>query len=188
MNKNVVSKTLAKMPGFKKSGSFYIGTCNDNVIAGYGLDAPPSAVYIWKFALPSYDDVEFLHFGLGKRILTLPQGNDTAGDIDLSDFLQRDWSAFFKVNDCESLIRYIDVEKLGGTYALWARYLTDIRCKDFDAAERLQGDAGVAKKFSELQAISKQFADLSEVRNRRGWEGCSALLDEWQRKTRAAYC
>ena len=155
MKKNAVARILSNLAGFKKSGSFYIGTCNDSVIAGYALDAPPSAIYIVKFALPSYDHIEFLHFGLGRRILTLPKGNSAAGDIGVSDFLKRDWSAFSKVNDCESLIKYIDVEKLEGTYALWARYLTHIRCKEFDAAEHLHGDAAVAKKFSELQAISK---------------------------------
>jgi hypothetical protein len=188
MKKNAITKILLNTLGLKKKGAFFIGTCNDSVIAGYGLDEAPSATYIVRFALPSYDNVEFLHFGLGERMLTLPTGNDMVGDVNLSDFLQRDWSTFSKVNDCGSLIKYLDEEKVEGTYALWTRYLTHIRCGDFDAAERLYGDEGVAKKLSELQAISKSFAELIEVKSRSGWEDCLALLDEWRRKTKAAFC
>lgn len=189
MNKNDAAKALTRMTGFKKSGSFYIGTCNDSVIAGYGLDAPPGAIYIWRFALPSYDNIEFLHFGLGKRILTLPQGSSGVGEkVDFANFLLRDWSTFSEVNDCERLIGYINAEELAGAYALWARFLTHIRCKEFTAAGLLWDNANVAKKFAELKAISTQFAALSKARDRGGWERCSLLLDEWHRKTMAAFC
>jgi hypothetical protein len=187
MKKNAVAKALADMPGFIKRGSFYVGTCNDSVIAGYSLDAPPSAVYVWRFLIPAYDNVEFLHMSLGKRILTLPQSSEE-GIVELSESVQRDWSDFSKVTDCGSLIKYLDVEQLASPYALWVRYLTHIQCKEFDAAERLNADASVAKKLSELQAISKSLAELSEVRSSGGWESCSALLDEWRRKTKAAFC
>ena len=189
MKKDAIAKMLTSKLGLKKRGAFYLGTCNDSVIAGYGLDAAPSATYITRFAVPSYDDVEFLHFGLGKRVLTLPNNGDAARkNVYPLDFLQRDWSDFSKVADCESLIKYIDFEKLEGTYALWARYLTHIQCGRFGAAERLHNDPSVAKKFSELRAISKHFADLSEAKSRGDWEGCFALLDRWRRKTKAAYC
>jgi hypothetical protein len=92
------------------------------------------------------------------------------------------------VNDCASLMEYLDKEKVEGAYALWTRYLTHIQCKDFDAAERLHSDANVTKKLSELRAISKQFAELSEAKSQGGWEGCLALLDGWRRKTKAAFC
>lgn len=187
MKKEAIARVLTDKLGFKKKGAFYIGTCNDWVIAGYGLDAAPSATYITKFAVPAYDNIEFMHFGLGKRILTLPSSGAAKEGVDLVDFLRRDWSDFSKIEDCESLIRFIDAEKLVGVYALWARYLTYIQCKNFDAAERLC-DASVAMSFAQLQAISKHFAALSEAKSQGGWEGCLLLLDGWRQKTKAAYC
>ena len=186
MKKNAVDKTLKNVVGPKKSGSFYLGVCNDSVISGYCIDAPPSAIYICRFILPSYDNIEFLHLSLGKRLLTVPQ-TGSEESFDLSDFLRRDWSEFSRINDSESLLRYIDAEQLDGTYSLWARYLTLVRRNDFSAAEELLG-AGAAKSFSELRAISQNFAELSDAKNRSGWDGCSALLSRWLQKTKATYC
>ena len=188
MKKSAVARILANLASFKKNGSYYVGTCNENVITGYGLDAPPSAIYITRFALPCYDDIEFLHFGLGERILTLPMGDDAVSESELAEFLRRDWSLFSAVNDCKSLIEYIDLEGFVGTYALWVRYLTHIRCGEFEAASRFVEGTEVARKFSEAQTIPTLFAQLSEAKSRGGWEACQALLDEWQRKTKATYC
>ncbi len=187
MKKSAIAKILSGL-GFKKSAGYYLGTCNDDVIAGYALDAPPSAIYIWQLVLPAYDNIEFLHMTLGKRILTLPKDDDSIAPADVEEALRRDWAIFSKVTDCKSLIAYIGAEGKIGTYALWTRYLTHIRCGEFDAAQHLQNDVQVVREFSEAQSISAKFADLSAERSRGGWEACSALLDEWQRKTRATYC
>ncbi len=61
MNKKAAAKVLSSLPGFRKLGSFYIGTCNQEVISGYALDAPPGGVYISRFVLPAYDHIDFLH-------------------------------------------------------------------------------------------------------------------------------
>lgn len=189
MNKKKISNILSGIMGFKKRGDFYIGNCNDSVISGYSLDVPPSAIYICRFALPAYDNVEFLHMALGKRIVALPKnGKASEKNLDLSDFLRRDWSLFSKVDSCESLIEYINAERLESTYALWVRYLTCIRRKEFEAAERLDAENDVTSKFLELRVISKHFANLSEARKQGGWEACSALIDDWSRKTTMALC
>lgn len=189
MNKKQIEIILSGAMGFKKRGNFYIGVCNDSVVSGYSLDVTPDAIYIWRFVLPSYDNVEFLHMTLGKRIITLPKRGEVSGEkVDLSSFLRRDWSSFSEVDSCEDLIKYIDVEGLESTYALWVKYLTHIRCKDFEAAERLNAENDATTKFLELQVISKHFADLSEARKRGGMETYSTLLDEWKRKTTTTFC
>lgn len=186
MNQKEIAHALEKVARFNKRGSFFLGTCNDSVIAGYGIDAPSSALYIWKFVIPTYDNVEFLHFSLGKRIVTIPRDDKTPlGLVELFNIFQRDWSSFSEVTDCESLTKYIELEKLEGTYARWVRYLTHIRSNEFDFAERLHDDTVVSKEFRECQAVSKSFAAMAEARSLGGWKRCSALLDDWQAKTKA---
>ena len=174
------------MPGFTRNGSFYFGTRNDDVMAGYCLDAPPNVIRVYRFVLPVYDDVPFLHMGLGEPILTT--GHDQfEGSTDLSDIVRRDWTGFSELTDCEGLIRYLDVAKPAGPYALWVRYLTYIWRKSFDAAEKIHTDPAATKVFLGFQMVSKQFTDLSEIRNRNGWAGCHSHLEQWQQKTKAAY-
>src|SRR5215471_3046251 len=98
MNKTDAAKMLANLPGFKKRGQFYIGTCNGSVISGYALDAPVGSVYIWRFVLPSYDDVEFLHLSLGRRIIASTAiGHEDTNPIRVSETLRRDWSALSEI-------------------------------------------------------------------------------------------
>jgi len=187
MNKGAVANVLARVGALKRNGSFYIGTCNDAVIAGYALDAPPSAIYIWKFVLPTYDDIEFLHLSLGRRIMTLTQTDGTNPE-ELDGFIRRDWRQFSEVSNVENLVDYIETEGFEGTYADWVRYLTHIKQQEFDLAERLHGNAQATKRFSELQTISKQFHALLRAKELEGWEGCASLLDEWVKKTKATFC
>jgi hypothetical protein len=185
MRKKNVAKILHNLPGFSRKGLFFLGTCNDEVIGGYCLDAQPNNIYIWKFVLPSYDNLDFLHLSLGKRILTFPHDEDKAGeDAHIQDFLRRDWSELCRVNNSESLIGYMNSEGLDGTYAAWVRFLTHIHLREFSTAEQIYRGVGVAEKFSALRAISQSFKELSEAEKRGGWESCLVLLDVWVSNTK----
>lgn len=185
MRKKAVAHVLAKMPGFKVRGAYYFGTCNEEVMAGYCIDAPPSCIRIWRFALPMYDEIDFLNLSLGKVVLDLD--NDDSKGPDLLDIMKHDWADFSHVTDAGSLRKYLDDKQILGTSALWTRYLIHIWCKDFDAAGRFHDDPVVVKKFLEFPRISTRFTDLSEIRNQSGWEGCLTRLEEWRQKTKITY-
>jgi len=189
MKKTTVARKLAGLPGFRKSGTYYIGVCNDDVIAGYCLDAPPTSIYVWRFVIPSYDNIDFLHMALGKRVLTLPHTQNGSGDdIDITGFLLRDWVEFSRIRDRIDLISYIDHEALEGTYALWVRYITYIKNRDFIKAEYLLEVEGADEKFLDMPAVRNNFVALSKEREVGDWEGCFALLGAWGHRTKATYC
>jgi hypothetical protein len=187
VKKAAIKKILGDMPGFRRHGSFFIGNCNDSVLSGYCLDSPAECLYIWRFILPSYDNIEFLHLALGKRILSISKGTPSVG-VDVADFLQRDWVEFCKVKDTASFVSYLDEENFEGAYIGWAKYLTYIWRKEFSRAERILSESDTLADFSKLKVIATNFAILSRKFQEQGWSGCEALLDDWVLKTKSTYC
>ncbi|MFT4046602.1 MAG: hypothetical protein QM661_07875 [Solimonas sp.] len=188
MKKSAVDRKLARLPGFKKKDGFYFGTCNDDVMAGYCIDAPPSCIYICRFVIPTYDDIDFMHMSLGGRILNLPRNDSNNESIDIAGFLRQDWSEFSKLSDRKHLIAYLDREGFQGVYALWTRYITHIRNRDFKSAEQLENAEGVREKFLGMPAVAKNLASLSQAKAKDGWEGCYIQLGAWLNKTKETYC
>jgi hypothetical protein len=179
---------LMKGIGLRRTGHYYIGTFNQDVITGYCLDKPPLNAYVWRFALPAYDSIDFLHLALGERILHFTKGGNVPDETsDPAALLQRDWARFSQVQDCSSLIGYIDRLGFGGPYTPWTRLITHVRCREFDAAERISTDAEIMEDIASLRAIERGFAELTETRRQQGWEGCASLLDKWQQQTREKF-
>src|SRR4051812_44462414 len=98
------------LPGFKRIGSFYVGMCNSEVVSGYALDAPPSATSVWRFVLPAFDKIEFLHMSLGKRIAVYVSDDvsDISDEKNLDHLLKNDWEEFSDVRDARSLLIYVE--------------------------------------------------------------------------------
>jgi hypothetical protein len=191
MKKAAVLKEVSRLPGFRKIGNFYIGTCNDDILSGYCVDAPPTNVYIWKFVLPAYDGVEFLHLSLGKRILDIKPSkneNDNKASIELSQFLLNDWVELSLVKKRKDLNSYIAANNLDSGYALWVQYLTYIRDREFDRAEQLEHILSTDKRFPGSTMVADNFCSLSQVKRDHGWEGCFSLLNTWLHRTKTAYC
>lgn len=187
MNKRKLDKAFSRVHRFVKSGPFYIGTCNQEVVTGYCLDAAPSCSYIWRFALPAYDNIEFLHLSLGGRIASYSK-DEGVQEADLIELLNSDWCLLSGLQDSESLIRYIDREMFSGTYALWTRYLVHIWRKEFNAAETMHNNDGIAQKFAEMRAISGSFEELSKIIDTGSWQATIERLSEWSHKTASTFC
>ena len=109
MKKAAAERVLAKLPGFRKAGAFYIGICNPDVIAGYALDAPPGSVCVWRFVLPAFDRVEFLHLSLARRVAEYFADQEVAAapGADLQSVLQDDWAQVSLIRDAASLATYL---------------------------------------------------------------------------------
>ena len=58
----------ALLPKFRPSGSFLY--CRDPILMmrGFAFDMPPGGCYVWKYYVPLFQDVEFLHMSLGYRV------------------------------------------------------------------------------------------------------------------------
>jgi hypothetical protein len=58
----------ALLPKFRASGSFLYHRDPILMLRGFAFDMPPSGCYIWKYYLPLFQDVDFLHMSLGYRL------------------------------------------------------------------------------------------------------------------------
>ena len=61
-------KKDAKKSGMRVVGNFLIASYTRDVISGFAIDPAPSAIYLWTFVIPTYDDFPYLHISLGQRI------------------------------------------------------------------------------------------------------------------------
>lgn len=187
MTERSVANVLSSLPGFRKLGGFYFGTCNAEVISGYALDAPPRGLYIWRFILPAYDRIDFLHMALGKRIAQFPRTEADLSSTDIRLLLKTDWENFSNARDCQSLLAYLDREQLRGDYSQWAIYLTYIRSGDLEAADRMECQWR-SSGFPKLQVVTQNMKAVLEVKGRSGWNGVEELLSEWSKRTVAKFC
>ncbi|HEX8125612.1 MAG TPA: hypothetical protein VF548_08530 [Allosphingosinicella sp.] len=58
----------ALLPKFRASGSFLYHRNPILMVRGFSFDMPPSGCYIWKYYVPLFQNVDFLHMSLGYRI------------------------------------------------------------------------------------------------------------------------
>ena len=188
MNKQAIAKVLSSLPGFRKLGSFYIGACNQEVISGYALDSPPGGVYVWRFILPAYDRIDFLHMSLGERIAQFPQNRAASDSTDLDLLLKNDWQDFSNARDCRSLMAYLDRERVVGDYCQWTRYLTYAKVGDLESADRLELQWQSALGSLRLQLVAQNMKAVLEVKGRSGWSGVQELLTEWSEHTVKKFC
>jgi hypothetical protein len=187
VNKKSVAKVLSSLPGFKNAGGFYFGICNREVISGYVLDAPPGGLYIWRFILPIYDRIDFLHMALGKRIAQFSPNETASSPTDVALLLKHDWEGFSNVRDCQSLLAYLDREQLEGDYSQWARYLTHIRCGELGAADRME-NRWQSSGFPRVQLVVQSMQMVLDAKGRSGWNGVQELLTEWSERTVEKFC
>jgi hypothetical protein len=188
VNKEAAAKVLSSLPGFRKLGSFYIGTCNQEVISGYALDAPPGGVYISRFVLPAYDRIDFLHLSLGERIAQFPRSCDASDFTNLERLLNNDWQEFSNARDCQSLMAYLDREGIVGDYCQWVRYLTHARVGDFESAGRLEQHWQSSQGPPRLQLVVQNMKLVLEAKGRSGWSGVQELLVTWSEQNVRKFC
>lgn len=55
-------------PNFLAKGSFLYRKNPALMLRGFAFDAPPGGCYIWKYYLPLFKPVDFLHMSLGYRV------------------------------------------------------------------------------------------------------------------------
>lgn len=192
MKKADAARLLGKSLGFRKLGSFFLGVCDREVISGYALDAPPGGLYVWRFALPAFDRIEFLHLSLGTRIAEFPSGDEAQGSTDelerLVSLLREDWKDLSSVRHASSLLDYMKQRQRSGEYSQWATYLAHIRNGDLCAAQELESEWRAGDWSPRIRSVAESMQTLSQVKDRSGWRGVDALLTEWSTLTLSKFC
>lgn len=93
MNKTFERQVLKLRPSFRVSnGHFYI-TPVEHILCGFVYEKARGGSYVWRYALPLYDHVDFVHLTFGER-LPPPAGNRTTENT-------------LSANDAEGFIRWI---------------------------------------------------------------------------------
>lgn len=188
MSKKAVARMLSALSGFRTLGSFYIGTCNQEVLSGYALDAPPGGIYIWRFILPAYDRLKFPHMSLGKRIAQFPLDKVSSESAGLELLLKNDWNEFSNVHDCQSLMTYLDREQVQGDYCEWTRYITYVRIGDLESARRVESQWQSSSGSPRIQLVAQNLELVLKVKERSGWSGVQGLLIEWSEQNISKFC
>src|SRR5260221_1717029 len=73
MNKKFETEVLKLRGDLRAVENYFYKPPITHVMCGFACERPPSGAYIWKYALPLYDRLEFLHLGLADR---LPKPHD----------------------------------------------------------------------------------------------------------------
>ena len=77
MNKKFNREVLKLLPNLREAQThFFYEVPFDHVLAGFAWEAPPSGLYIWRYAFPLFEVTDFMHLGYGER---LPVPNDYIG-------------------------------------------------------------------------------------------------------------
>lgn len=167
-------KAAAKKLGFYVNGNFLIGGRNNDVISGFAIDATPSAVYIWTFLLPAFDDITFFHMSLGERTIDLG-----LSEYPLEEALKNVWKPISDVREAGDIIRHLESEQVSGEYAKWTRFLCLVRLGKFDEAEGMFGTVESLQSAS----IPRKLGELRDARTYGGWPAVQDLLVDWSQRT-----
>jgi hypothetical protein len=163
-------QSTAKKIGFGALGNFLIGARTRDIVSGVAIDATPSSTYMWTFLLPAFDDLEFLHMSLGRRMFSL----DTEGQP-LEQQLIQAWASIAPITDAKGLLSYVVAEGMGGEYAEWVRFICLVRLGNFKRAESL------LPRVAQLQSadIPRKLEELDAARSIGGWSAVRAVLNDW---------
>jgi len=101
--------------------------------------------------------------------------------------LSEDWVTFSGLADRRSLVSYIQKESIAGYYALWTKFITCVRDRDFDGASELEAQLMPLMRH-DTSLVGRNFNSLLQEKRKTGWDGAFNLLDVWSRKTLANYC
>lgn len=181
-----IRKYLKEHLNTRKSGNFYIKICTPEIISGYCLDTPPGGMYLWRFVLPSFDRLDFLHLSLGERLFFLENGEKI--DESVIELIEKDCSALEKMHDPESISEYLVEREIRGDYSDWVKFLCSIRAGSLNHAEDLFKDLKSRHSFPNILFLKESFILLEDAIASGGWISGRALLQQWSEKNVSQFC
>jgi|SRR3569623_34541 len=147
-----------------------------DIASGFTIEGSLSDIYISTFILPTFDKLDFISWGLGSRLINCLPENDTEDEC--LKAVEQYKRTLLSVRNADSLISYLDYNRVRGFYAIWARYISYLRILDLEkATEYLTSERRKLLHLSVLQKLEK-----IEKYARRGDEAAVLrILNEWRR-------
>jgi hypothetical protein len=68
LNKRFEQQVLKLRPNLRAVDGYFYTTPVDHVLCGFVYEKGSGGAHIWRYALPLYDHLEFIHLGFGERL------------------------------------------------------------------------------------------------------------------------
>ncbi|EVT73961.1 MAG: hypothetical protein ACN6PQ_15345 [Stenotrophomonas indicatrix] len=168
-------KKDAKKSGMRVVGNFLIASYTRDVISGFAIDPAPSAIYLWTFVLPTYDDLPFLHMSLGQRV-AVAKGDERFFCGMHTEYVEN----LERVRTAADLLIYVDGLDFRNDYSEWIKYISAIRLGDFLAADATLKNLLALPMSS---AVQRRLDAIISVLKNGGESGAQHLLETWSVQT-----
>lgn len=168
-------KKDAEKSGMRAVGNFLTALYTRDVISGFAIDPAPSAIYLWTFVLPTYDDLSFLHMSLGQRV-AVAKGDERFFCGMHTEYVEN----LERVREAADLLLYVDSLDFTSDYSEWVKYISAIRLGDFVAAD---ATLKTLLKLPMSNAIKSRLDAILSVLKNGGESGAQHLLETWSVQT-----
>ncbi|BCI69400.1 hypothetical protein SPKIRA_02300 [Sphingomonas paucimobilis] len=110
----------------------WLGFRGDDVVSGLLVEGSPSDIYISSFVLPVFDELTFITWALGRRIVHCSASDNAASECNRAVSEYR--AEIATIASPAELIGYLKNQNIGGFYPIWVRYLCYLREGRFEEA------------------------------------------------------
>lgn len=167
---------IIKQRGFLPLGKgAWLGVRNDDIVSGLLIEGSPSDIYISSFVLPVFDELTFVSWGLGRRIVHSSMSENVESECDTA--IKSYWQDIRPITTANELLEYLDIYRIDGFYSLWVRYLCYLRvgkiqqaCTYLNEENKSTLHASKIDKFNELNKYAST-QDLDRI---------SKVFDRWK--------
>jgi hypothetical protein len=180
--RKAIAATL-KRRGFLALGKgAWLGRRGRDVVSGLLIEGSPSDTYISSFVLPIFDELKFVSWSLGRRIVHCSR--DEVADIECSEAVRAYTIELYSIKSARDIIAYLDLSSIDGFYPLWVRYICYLRTENLDNARAYLS----ADRRSELHpSLLKQLTEIESYVTRGDVAGVAQVLDRWEATSRLIF-
>lgn len=174
---------VLKRRGFLPLGKgAWLGFRGTDVVSGLLIEGSPSDTYISSFFLPTFDELRFVSWSLGRRIVHCSP--DSSADIECEGAIGAYCSDLLAVRSATEIIEYLDISQRDGFYSLWARYLCYLKNGSLKKAHIYLDD----ERQSELHSsVLRRLAEIGPSVANGDAAGVAQVLERWEAVSRLIF-
>lgn len=160
----------------------WLGFCGNDVVSGLLIEGSPSDTYISSFVLPIFDELNFVSWSLGRRIVHCSANESTKNEckIAISEYC----SYIAPIKSPVKLIEYMDRQAITGFYPTWVRYLCYVRDGYLELADAYMDDD---RKVELHPSALKKLGEIAPAVEKKDMPGVAQVLGRWERISRKIF-
>lgn len=160
----------------------WLGHRGDDVVSGLLLEGSPSDTYISSFILPIFDELKFVSWSLGRRIVHCSANGNTEDECQraVCEYLRE----IAPVNSSNKLIEYLDVQCISGFYPIWVRYICYAKEGFLQEAREYLSES---KQIELHQSTRKKFGEIAPAVDSDDRNEIAQVFERWKRTSRAIF-